>query len=170
MGISTIQSYRGAQIFEAIGLHPSLVEKYFTGTASRVGGIGLDVIAREVRARHNSPSPNARSTATSWRSGGSLSMARRRRVPFVQPADRPQTPASLPQRGLQGLQGIFAGWSTTSPRKPAPFAACSNSRPPRSPFPSRKSNLSKPSSNASNPARCPTAPSARKPTRPWPSP
>ena len=52
MGISTIQSYRGAQIFEAIGLHPSLVEKYFTGTASRVGGIGLDVIAREALARH----------------------------------------------------------------------------------------------------------------------
>ena len=52
MGISTIQSYRGAQIFEAIGLHPSVIEKYFTGTASRVGGIGLDVIAREVQARH----------------------------------------------------------------------------------------------------------------------
>ena len=40
MGISTIQSYRGAQIFEAIGLHPSVVEKYLTGTASRVGGVG----------------------------------------------------------------------------------------------------------------------------------
>jgi glutamate synthase domain-containing protein 2 len=49
MGISTIQSYRGAQIFEAIGLHPSVVEKYFTGTASRVGGVGLDVIARKCR-------------------------------------------------------------------------------------------------------------------------
>src|SRR5208283_1702478 len=52
MGISTIQSYRGAQIFEAVGLHPSVIEKYFTGTASRVGGIGLDVIAREVEMRH----------------------------------------------------------------------------------------------------------------------
>jgi glutamate synthase (ferredoxin) len=57
MGISTIQSYRGAQIFEAIGLHPSVVEKYFTGTASRVGGIGLDVIAREVQARHQAAFP-----------------------------------------------------------------------------------------------------------------
>jgi glutamate synthase (ferredoxin) len=58
MGISTIQSYRGAQIFEAIGLHPSIVEKYFTGTASRVGGIGLDVIASEVQMRHSAAFPD----------------------------------------------------------------------------------------------------------------
>ncbi len=58
MGISTIQSYRGAQIFEAIGLHPSIVERYFTGTASRVGGIGLDIIAREVQMRHQHAFPN----------------------------------------------------------------------------------------------------------------
>src|SRR6202453_3078048 len=57
MGISTIQSYRGAQIFEAIGLHPSVVEKYFTGTASRVGGVGADIIAREVQMRHQAAFP-----------------------------------------------------------------------------------------------------------------
>ena len=57
MGISTIQSYRGAQIFEAIGLHPSVIEKYFTGTASRVGGVGLDVIAREAQMRHQHAFP-----------------------------------------------------------------------------------------------------------------
>jgi len=58
MGISTIQSYRGAQIFEAIGLHPSVIEKYLTGTASRVGGVGLDVIAREVQLRHYAAFPD----------------------------------------------------------------------------------------------------------------
>jgi glutamate synthase (ferredoxin) len=58
MGISTIQSYRGAQIFEAIGLHPSVVEKYFTGTASRVGGVGLEVLAREVQMRHQAAFPS----------------------------------------------------------------------------------------------------------------
>jgi glutamate synthase (ferredoxin) len=58
MGISTIQSYRGAQIFEAIGLHPSVVEKYFTGTASRVGGIGLDVLAVEAQKRHQHAFPD----------------------------------------------------------------------------------------------------------------
>ncbi len=52
MGISTIQSYRGAQIFEAIGLNHSVVDKYFTWTASRVGGIGLDELAEEVQRRH----------------------------------------------------------------------------------------------------------------------
>ncbi len=57
MGISTIQSYRGAQIFEAIGLHPSVVEKYFTGTASRVGGVGMDILAREVLIRHQAAFP-----------------------------------------------------------------------------------------------------------------
>ena len=53
MGISTAQSYCGAQIFEAIGLHKDVIDQYFTGTPSRVGGIGLDVIAQEVRARHD---------------------------------------------------------------------------------------------------------------------
>lgn len=52
MGISTIRSYRGAQIFEAIGLAKEVVDQYFTGTASRLGGIGLDVIAEEANARH----------------------------------------------------------------------------------------------------------------------
>jgi glutamate synthase domain-containing protein 2/glutamate synthase domain-containing protein 3 len=52
MGISTLQSYRGAQVFEAIGLSKSLVEKYFTGTASRVEGIGMDVLAREASMKH----------------------------------------------------------------------------------------------------------------------
>src|SRR5438093_1625927 len=52
MGISTLQSYTGAQIFEAIGLNGDLVHRYFTGTVSRVSGIGLDVIADEVQRRH----------------------------------------------------------------------------------------------------------------------
>jgi glutamate synthase domain-containing protein 2/glutamate synthase domain-containing protein 1/glutamate synthase domain-containing protein 3 len=52
MGISTIQSYCGAQIFEAVGLDPELVARHFTGTASRIGGVGMDVLAREALARH----------------------------------------------------------------------------------------------------------------------
>jgi glutamate synthase (NADPH/NADH) large chain len=53
MGISTLQSYRGAQVFEAIGLNKALVDKYFTGTASRVEGIGLEVLAREAKMKHD---------------------------------------------------------------------------------------------------------------------
>ncbi len=52
MGISTISSYRGAQVFEAVGLSHDLVQAFFTGTTSRLSGIGLDVVAAEVAARH----------------------------------------------------------------------------------------------------------------------
>ncbi|MDI1334574.1 MAG: glutamate synthase large subunit [Lacunisphaera sp.] len=57
MGISAIQSYRGAQVFEAVGLRQDVIDTYFTWTASRVGGIGLDVIAQEVLARHHHAYP-----------------------------------------------------------------------------------------------------------------
>ncbi len=53
MGVSTVASYTGAQIFEAIGLSEEVVDRYFTGTTSRLGGVGLDVIAEEVRRRHD---------------------------------------------------------------------------------------------------------------------
>jgi glutamate synthase (NADPH/NADH) large chain len=52
MGVSTVASYTGAQIFEAIGLAQDLVDDYFTGTTSRLGGVGLDQLAAEVAARH----------------------------------------------------------------------------------------------------------------------
>src|SRR5690606_27279529 len=52
MGISTVSSYRGAQTFEAVGLSQELVDRYFTGTVSQLGGVGLDVIAEEVARRH----------------------------------------------------------------------------------------------------------------------
>jgi glutamate synthase (NADPH) large chain len=52
MGISTVASYRGAQVFEAVGLDESFVDTYFHGTTTKIGGAGLDVIAREVAARH----------------------------------------------------------------------------------------------------------------------
>jgi glutamate synthase (NADPH/NADH) large chain len=80
MGISTLQSYCGAQIFEAIGLDGSFVDHYFTSTASRIGGVGIDVIAEEVRQRHDRAFP-ARSGAPAdldaggeyqWRRDGEL--------------------------------------------------------------------------------------------------
>ena len=53
MGVSTVASYRGAQIFEAIGISNEVIDKYFTGTTSRLGGVGLDVLAQEVAKRHD---------------------------------------------------------------------------------------------------------------------
>ena len=58
MGISTVASYRGAQVFEALGLSQEVVDEYFTATTSRLGGIGLDVIAAEVAARHAKAYPS----------------------------------------------------------------------------------------------------------------
>ena len=79
MGISTVASYRGAQIFEAIGLNQSVIDKYFTKTASRVEGIGLATIAEETESRHSkayAPRDDDRGTALDtggiyqWRAGG----------------------------------------------------------------------------------------------------
>ena len=52
MGVSTLRSYRGSQLFEAMGLNSSFVEKYFVGTASRIGGIGIDKLAEDTASRH----------------------------------------------------------------------------------------------------------------------
>ena len=70
MGISAIQSYRGAQVFEALGLRQDVIDHYFTGTASRVGGIGLDVIAQEVLMRHHAAFPARQVDGTVLPSGG----------------------------------------------------------------------------------------------------
>ncbi len=70
MGISTIQSYRGAQIFEAIGLNHSVVDKYFTWTASRMGGIGIDTLAEEVRRRHEHAFPDREVNGRTLDAGG----------------------------------------------------------------------------------------------------
>lgn len=52
MGISTVASYRGAQVFEAVGLDEAFVQQYFNGTATKIGGAGLVIVAKEVAARH----------------------------------------------------------------------------------------------------------------------
>ena len=77
MGISTVQSYRGAQIFEAIGLSQKLVDRYFTWTPSRIQGIGLETIEEEARRRHSSSYENGRvSGALELDQGGSYQWRR----------------------------------------------------------------------------------------------
>ena len=70
MGISTLRSYRGAQIFEALGLHEEVIERAFVGTPSRVGGVKLDEIAQETLLRHAAAYPNENLVADLLRSGG----------------------------------------------------------------------------------------------------
>ena len=70
MGISTLQSYRGAQIFEAVGLNGSFVERYFTGTSSRIDGVGMDVLAKEARMKHQFAMQPPAESETELRIGG----------------------------------------------------------------------------------------------------
>ena len=70
IGISTIQSYRGAQIFEAIGLNQSVIDKYFAWTASRIGGADLEVIATEAVLRHQHAFPERLNNGLSLDPGG----------------------------------------------------------------------------------------------------
>jgi glutamate synthase (NADPH/NADH) large chain len=80
MGVSTVASYTGAQLFEAVGLGPALVERYFTGTVSRLGGVGLDVLAEEVHLRHDTAYPASGPTAGSWFNTNGLSGQAHRRL------------------------------------------------------------------------------------------
>ena len=96
MGISTVQSYCGAQIFEAVGLNQAVVDEYFTWTASRVGGIGLEVIAEEAMLRHRHAFPerpvNGRTLDPGgdyqWRSDGEHHLFNPQSVPLLQKAAR----------------------------------------------------------------------------------
>ncbi len=100
IGISTIQSYRGAQIFEAIGLNDSVINKYFTWTASRIQGVGLDVLAEEAVMRHrhafpDRPTSETKNAATleaggeyQWRKDGEAHLLSPQSIHLLQKATR----------------------------------------------------------------------------------
>jgi glutamate synthase domain-containing protein 2/glutamate synthase domain-containing protein 1/glutamate synthase domain-containing protein 3 len=91
MGISTLQSYRGAQVFEAIGLEKDLVEQYFTGTSSRIGGVGLEVLAEEAILKHRYAFERLTDSDTELAVGGSYHWRARGEYHLV----NPQTIAKL---------------------------------------------------------------------------
>jgi glutamate synthase (ferredoxin) len=70
MGISAIQSYHGAQVFEAVGLRQDVIDEYFTWTSSRIGGIGIDIVAKEVLMRHTAAFHAPKSEAEPLPTGG----------------------------------------------------------------------------------------------------
>jgi glutamate synthase domain-containing protein 2/glutamate synthase domain-containing protein 3 len=98
MGISTIRSYSGAQIFEAIGLESELVEKYFTGTRSRIEGVGVEVLAAEALDRHARAYPNAASELLpsggvyAWRRDGEFHGWNPETIATLQHASRTKDP------------------------------------------------------------------------------
>ena len=107
MGISTFQSYCGAQIFDAIGLSSKVVESYFTGTATMIEGIGLDEIAAETTLRHARAYAEERQPidvggAYAWRVGGEAHAWSPTSVASLQHAVR----SNLPEKYREFAQGI----------------------------------------------------------------
>jgi glutamate synthase domain-containing protein 2/glutamate synthase domain-containing protein 1/glutamate synthase domain-containing protein 3 len=86
MGISTLQSYRGAHIFEAIGLSKSLIQKYFTGTPSRIEGVGLEVLSREAHLKHEFAFRPINESDTTLETGGSYQYRIRGEYHLINPS------------------------------------------------------------------------------------
>ena len=124
MGISTLQSYRGAQVFEAVGLNQSLVEAYFPGTASRIEGVGLDVLAREALLKHTFAFQPLTESETElvvggqyqFREGGEYHLLNPETISKLQFAVRENNPATFQEytdllddrnRHLCTLRGLF---------------------------------------------------------------
>ena len=175
MGISTVASYRGAQVFEAVGLDQSFVDTYFDGTATKIGGVGLDVVAKEVAARHAKAYPASGISAAhrkleiggeyQWRREGEPHLFDPETVFRLQHATRSRRydifkkytdRVNEQSERLMTLRGLF-GFKTTRPATAADLRSTRSSPSPRS-------------SSASPPAPCRTAPSPRRRTRPSPSP
>ena len=127
MGISTIQSYRGAQIFEAVGLNAEFIDEFFAWTPSRIGGIGIDEIEEESRVqplvRICGPGYAVRRRRAAGRRRV-LPVAQGRRVSYVEP--RPLSPScsTPPSRTAGRLMRSSRSGRTTTRSRCAPFAGC----------------------------------------------
>ena len=124
MGISTLQSYRGAQVFEAVGLNKSLIESYFPRTASRIEGVGLGVLAREAQMKHEYAFQPLTDSETElvvggqyqYREGGEYHLLNPLTISKVQHAVRTNNPATFQEytdliddqnRNLCTLRGLL---------------------------------------------------------------
>ena len=141
MGISTLRSYRGAQLFEAVGVSEALVARHFTGTPSSIGGIGLPEVAAEVLARHRDAfGPDARrSTKAACTATGSAA----KRTPTSRRSSARCTPPSATSARLdyRAYADLVQGRAPAGPARshgvPPRDAACrwtrSSRRPPSCP-------------------------------------
>ena len=166
-----MQSYRGAQIFEAVGLGKDVIDKYFTGTASRAStASALDVIAREC-ARAASPRlPADRSQRRGARQRRQVPVAPRRRIPHVEPRHGRQAAAGGPHRRATRRSRNTPSSSTTKPRHRCTLRGLLKFKKAAHADPDRRSRAGQGNRQALRaPARCASARSARKRTRTSPS-
>ena len=174
MGISTYQSYCGAQIFDAVGLKSDFVAEYFTGTATRIEGVGLQQIAEEAVRRHRDAFGDAPIYRNALDVGGEYQF----RVRGEDHVWTAQTVGGAAARRARQLCPTSTGSTprsrTSRPSGCSPSAACSASsrrrRTAASRCRSRRSSRPRPSCGASRPAPCRSARSRARRIPRWPSP
>ena len=172
MGISTVGAYTAAQVFEAFGLSHDVLDEYFTGTSSKLGGVGLDVIAEEVAARHHRAHPENPTDRVhrrlevggeyAYRREGELHLFTPETVFLLQHATKTRRQDVYRPVRRRGGAAQPRGWCAARAVQAAQRRTAPRSR-------STRSSRSSRSSGASTPAPCPTARSARRRTRPSPS-
>ncbi len=128
MGVSTIRSYKSAQIFEAVGLADEFVKKYFRGTPSRIGGVGIEAIAREVLARHSAAYTRTSEQRGALDSGGAIHFRSFSEGHRLSPQAIGAAAAGGPGERLRPVPAVRRSRSTTRARASARCAACSPSQ------------------------------------------
>ena len=123
MGISTLQSYQGAQVFEAIGLSKELVDSYFAGTTSRLEGIGLNVLAAEAQLKHEYAFRPVTEFETELTVGGSY----HQRVNGTTPAANPLTMSKLQHAVRTESSKSFEEYTDLKTIRVRNFAPCAAS-------------------------------------------
>jgi len=108
IGISTMQSYRGAQIFEAVGLNQAMVDKYFTWTATRIEGAGIEVVAKESVARHSQAYPDRTVNGHALDAGGEYQWRKDGEIHLFSP----QTVHTLQKAVRTGSYDVFKQYSS----------------------------------------------------------
>ena len=166
MGISTIQSYQSAQIFEAVGIDRVVVDEYFTGTLSRVGGVGLKEIAQLVDDHHSRAfDPWAWAATLPWTAGASTRPALVRRTTCTAP--RSSISSRRPPAG--GDYKLFKEYTALvdDASKPHTLRGLMEMQYLDTPIPWTRWRAWTPSLRGLRPGLCPSAPSPLRPTSAW---
>ena len=170
MGISTLQSYCGAQIFEAIGLKQTFVDRYFTWTPSRIGGIGIEMVAEEVCRRHELAYPKRAVKIDALETGGEYQWRRDGEYHLC----NPQTVSKLQHATRSGQYSVFKEYSKVVDDQSHELATLrglmsSNRAAATGPMPIDEVEPVEEIVKRFSPARCRSARSARRRTRRSPS-
>ena len=134
MGISTFQGYQGAQIFEALGLSQSVIDRYFTWTPSRIGGIGLEIIAREAVLRHTAAYRETPEAGEALPSGGAYQWRRDGEYHLYNPETIHKLQTAC-RNGDYGLYREYTGLINEQSQRPCTLRGLLDFKPAGAPVP-----------------------------------